>query len=107
MSENLANKTALEASHGWRLSLNLTRRVVRRVFWPHAEATGLMLELVVAPGQPNNYDGALFIEAPAGVGFSYCDTAAGCSHTDTSTAQDNLAVSSCWALVRVRARRRS
>jgi hypothetical protein len=41
-----------------------THRVVRRAFWPHAEASGLMLELVVAPGQPNNYDGALFIEAP-------------------------------------------
>jgi hypothetical protein len=25
------------------------------------------------------------------VGFSYCDTPAGCRHTDTSTAQDNLA----------------
>ncbi len=33
----------------------------------------------------------LYIESPAGVGFSYCDTRGGCSHTDTSTAQDNLA----------------
>ena len=41
-----------------------TRRLLRRVFWPHAEASGLLLELVVAPGQPNNYDGALFVEAP-------------------------------------------
>jgi SAM-dependent methyltransferase len=41
-----------------------THRLVRRVLWPHAEACGLLLELVVAPGQPNNYDGALFVEAP-------------------------------------------
>jgi hypothetical protein len=41
-----------------------THRLVRRVFWPQAEACGLLLELVVAPGQPNNYDGALFVEAP-------------------------------------------
>lgn len=33
----------------------------------------------------------LFIESPAGVGFSYCETPAGCRHTDTSTANDNLA----------------
>ena len=39
----------------------------------------------------NNRTNNLFIEAPAGVGFSYCATPAGCSHTDTSTAADNLA----------------
>ena len=33
----------------------------------------------------------IFMEAPAGVGFSYCDTAAGCQHTDTAQAVDNLA----------------
>lgn len=38
----------------------------------------------------NNVTNNLFMESPAGVGFSYCDTAAGCSHTDTSTANDNL-----------------
>jgi serine carboxypeptidase-like clade I len=38
-----------------------------------------------------NFSNSLFIEAPAGVGFSYCTTRAGCSHTDTSTAADNLA----------------
>ena len=38
----------------------------------------------------NNISNNLFIEAPAGVGFSYCDKAAGCRHTDTSTADDNL-----------------
>lgn len=31
------------------------------------------------------------MEAPAGVGFSYCDKAAGCQHTDTAQAVDNLA----------------
>jgi hypothetical protein len=40
------------------------QQVVRRAFWPHAEASGLLLELVVAPGQPNNYNGAVFLEAP-------------------------------------------
>jgi LemA protein len=30
------------------------------------------------------------MESPSGVGFSYCDKSAGCRHTDTSTAQDNL-----------------
>ena len=39
----------------------------------------------------NNITNNLFIEAPAGVGFSYCTTPTGCEHTDTSTAQDNLA----------------
>jgi carboxypeptidase C (cathepsin A) len=39
----------------------------------------------------NNRSNNLFIEAPAGVGFSYCETASGCAHTDTSTAADNLA----------------
>jgi len=33
----------------------------------------------------------VFLESPAGVGFSYCETAAGCAHTDTSSAVDNLA----------------
>lgn len=32
----------------------------------------------------------LFIEAPAGVGFSYADFPSGLVHNDTSTAQDNL-----------------
>ncbi|WP_431271257.1 hypothetical protein [Dankookia sp. P2] len=41
-----------------------THRLLRRAFWPHAGTGGLLLELVVAPGQPNNYDGALFVEAP-------------------------------------------
>lgn len=41
-----------------------SQRPVRRVFWPHAEAAGLLLEVAVAPGQPNNYHGAVFVEAP-------------------------------------------
>ena len=36
------------------------------------------------------------MESPAGVGFSYCDTAAGCRHRDTTTAQDNLAALISW-----------
>lgn len=38
----------------------------------------------------NNGTSNLFIESPAGVGFSYCDTPEGCQHTDDSTAVDNL-----------------
>ena len=30
----------------------------------------------------------VFLESPAGVGFSYADTAAGLMHNDTSTAAD-------------------
>jgi carboxypeptidase C (cathepsin A) len=45
----------------------------------------------VNPYSWGNKTNNIFMEAPAGVGFSYCDTAAGCSHTDTSQAVDNLA----------------
>ena len=47
--------------------------------------------LSVNPNSWNNRTNNLFIEAPSGVGFSYCETPAGCQHTDTSTAVDNLA----------------
>jgi serine carboxypeptidase-like clade 1 len=33
----------------------------------------------------------VFLEAPAGVGFSYADTKNGTAHTDTTTAEDNFA----------------
>jgi carboxypeptidase C (cathepsin A) len=40
----------------------------------------------------NKFANVLFIEAPAGVGFSYADDpVTDYNHTDTSTAQDNLA----------------
>ena len=39
----------------------------------------------------NKFSTNVFIEAPAGVGFSYADTPAGTAHNDTSTAADNLA----------------
>ena len=39
---------------------------------------------------------SLYMESPSGVGFSYCDKSAGCRHTDTSTAQDNLQALLSW-----------
>jgi carboxypeptidase C (cathepsin A) len=38
----------------------------------------------------NNITNGLFIEAPAGVGFSYADFPSGLVHNDSSTAIDNL-----------------
>jgi serine carboxypeptidase-like clade 1 len=46
--------------------------------------------LTLNPFTWNNLTHNLFIESPAGVGFSYCETASGCSHTDTSTASNSL-----------------
>ena len=48
-------------------------------------------QLGVNPYSWGNKTNNIFMEAPAGVGFSYCDTAAGCKHTDTAQAVDNLA----------------
>ena len=39
----------------------------------------------------NQVANVVFLEAPAGVGFSYADTPDGIKHNDTSTAEDNLA----------------
>ena len=47
--------------------------------------------LAVNPFSWGNVTNQLFLEAPAGVGFSYCEVASACSHTDTSQAVDNLA----------------
>jgi carboxypeptidase C (cathepsin A) len=38
----------------------------------------------------NNNANMIFIEAPAGVGFSICPIASECKFTDVSTAEDNL-----------------
>jgi len=47
--------------------------------------------LTVNPYSWNNKTNSLFLEAPTGVGFSYCETAAECVHDDTTQSVDNLA----------------
>lgn len=39
----------------------------------------------------NRENNMLYIESPAGVGFSICGEATKCSYTDDSSAEDNLA----------------
>ena len=46
--------------------------------------------LALNPFTWNNQSSNLFIESPAGVGFSYCESRAGCDHTDSSTAANSL-----------------
>lgn len=38
----------------------------------------------------------LYIESPAGVGFSYCDGFKDCSFTDDSSSKDNLSAVLAW-----------
>lgn len=38
----------------------------------------------------NNVANMIWLESPCGVGFSYCDTAAGLVHDDATTAAQNL-----------------
>lgn len=41
-----------------------TWQPVRRVFWPHATADALLIELVVPRDRPDNYNAAVTVEAP-------------------------------------------
>ena len=45
--------------------------------------------LVVNPSSWNNISHSLYLEAPACVGYSYADDISGCSHDDSTQAQDN------------------
>lgn len=56
---------------------------------PIVNGTDGVPELVENPFAWNNIANIVFLEAPAGVGFSYADSSAGLSHNDTSTAEDN------------------
>lgn len=56
------------------------------------------VELQVNEYSFNNFSHQLFIESPTCVGFSYNDATglAACTHSDTSTAEDNLAALLAW-----------
>lgn len=58
---------------------------------PIVNTTGGVPQLYQNPHRWNQIANLVFLEAPAGVGFSYADTPAGLRHNDTSTAADNYA----------------
>ena len=47
--------------------------------------------LFLNPNRWNQIANIVFLESPAGVGFSYADTKAGLMHNDTSTSEDAYA----------------
>ena len=56
----------------------------------HVDQFSSPVTLSLNPYTWNNASNNVWLESPAGVGFSYCATRAGCAHTDTSTAANNL-----------------
>jgi serine carboxypeptidase-like clade 2 len=46
----------------------------------------------------NNFSNTLFIEAPAGVGYSYCSNSEECVFDDDNSAVDNLDILLHWML---------
>jgi serine carboxypeptidase-like clade 1 len=58
---------------------------------PIINTTGGVPQLELNPYRWSSIANVVFLEAPAGVGFSYADTDAGTHHNDTSTAADNFA----------------
>ncbi len=44
----------------------------------------------------NKFANVLYIESPAGVGYSYCEGALECTYTDDKSAEDNLTAVLAW-----------